>query len=91
MSWLSRFALLASLTAGIGGVPSMAQAAPASAAPMLGAAAIAPDTDLLQDVRWVNRCRMVTERRRDRYGRPVRVERERCRRVWVGPPRHRRY
>ncbi|WP_245215921.1 hypothetical protein [Pararoseomonas baculiformis] len=92
MSWLSRFALVAGLAAGIGGFSPAVQAAPASAAPMMGAAMLAQaDSGLLQDVRWVNRCRPVVVHRRDRYGRPVRVERERCRRVWVGPPRGARH
>jgi hypothetical protein len=87
MSWISRFALVAGLAAGMGGLSTAAQAAPASAAPMLGAAMVAPREGLMQEVRWVNRCRPVVVYRRDRYGRPVRVQREQCRRIWVGPPR----
>jgi hypothetical protein len=62
---------------------------PAAAAPALGpvlgmtSGLAAP----VEDVRWVNRCRPQTVHRRDRAGRPVRVTREVCRRVWVGPPR----
>jgi alkylated DNA repair dioxygenase AlkB len=87
MSWLPRFALIAGLAAGIGGISATAQAAPASAAPMLGAATVGAQADMLQEVRWVQRCRPVIVHRRDRYGRPVRVERQQCRRVWVGPRR----
>ncbi|MCR0985364.1 hypothetical protein [Roseomonas populi] len=90
MSWLSRSILLAGLVAG-GAALSPAQAAPASAGLMLAAPAVS--SDLLQDVRYVTRCRPVTSVRRDRFGRPVRVTRERCQRVWVGgpPPRVYRY
>jgi alkylated DNA repair dioxygenase AlkB len=87
MSWLSRFALIAGLAAGMGGLSAAAQAAPASAAPMLGVATLGSQADMLQEVRWVQRCRPVVVHRRDRRGRPVRVERQQCRRVWVGPPR----
>lgn len=85
MSWVSRIALVASLAAGIGGFSS-AQAAPASAAPMIGAS-VGSDAGMLQEVRWAQRCRPVIVHRRDRFGRPVRVQREQCRRVWVGPGR----
>jgi hypothetical protein len=54
---------------------------------MLGAATLGSQADMLQDVRWVQRCRPVIVHRRDRAGRPVRVERQQCRRVWVGPRR----
>ncbi|HEY8610891.1 MAG TPA: hypothetical protein VIL69_06305 [Roseomonas sp.] len=87
MSWFTRIALVAGLAAGMGGLSSVAQAAPASAGPMLGAAMVGSEAGLLQEVRWVQRCRPVVVHRRDRYGRPVRVERERCRRVWVEPRR----
>jgi len=81
---LSRLALLAGLAAGLGGLAAPAQALPAAGAvPAMAAAS----PDLLQEVRWANRCRPVSVYRQDRFGRPVRVVRERCRRVWVGPGR----
>lgn len=87
MSRLSRLALLLGLMAGMGGLSSAAQAAPASAAPAMALPLAGAGPDLLQEVRWATRCRPVVVHRRDRHGRPVRVERERCRRVWVGPGR----
>jgi hypothetical protein len=51
---------------------------------MIGDAAAGTREGLLQDVRYVNRCRPVIVHSRDRFGRPVRVQREQCRRVWVG-------
>ncbi|MFC7738026.1 hypothetical protein ACFQX4_19815 [Roseomonas sp. GCM10028921] len=84
MSRLSHLALLLGLMAGMGGLSS---AAPASAAPAIASPLAGAGPDLLQEVRWATRCRPVVVHRRDRYGRPVRVERERCRRVWVGPGR----
>lgn len=82
MVHLARLALLAGLAV-LGASPS-AQAAPAAAAPMIGAAVAGLDAGLLEDVRYVTRCHPVVINRRDRYGRPVQVRRERCRRVWVG-------
>ncbi|WP_338664071.1 hypothetical protein VQH23_02665 [Pararoseomonas sp. SCSIO 73927] len=87
MSWLSRSILLAGLVAG-GAVLSPAQAAPASAAPMLAGPLAETSSDLLQEVRYVTRCRPRTVYRQDRFGRPVRVTREVCRRVWVGRGRY---
>ena len=81
---LSRFALVPWLVAGLGVLAPAAQAAPVSAAPMIGAALSGMDAGLLEDVRYVTRCRPVVITRRDRMGRPVRVQREQCRRVWVG-------
>jgi len=51
---------------------------------MMGAALASQDTGLLEDVRYVTRCRPVVITRRDRMGRPIQVRREQCRRVWVG-------
>lgn len=92
MSLLPRFALVAGLAAGLAGFSAAAQAAPISAAPIsaapiMGTAMLGSDAGLLQEVRWAQRCRPVTVRRRDRFGRPVRVDRQECRRVWVGPGR----
>lgn len=81
---LSRLALAAFLAGGLGALVPSAQAAVVSAAPMLGTAVAGLDEGLLEDVRYVTRCRPVVVHRRDRFGRPVRVQRERCRRVWVG-------
>ena len=81
---LSRLALAACLAGGLGALAPSAQAAPVSAAPMLGAAVAGLDDGLLEDVRYVTRCRPVVVHRRDRFGRPVRIQRERCQRVWVG-------
>ena len=87
MNRLSHLALAAGLALGLGALAPAAQAAPASAAPMIGAALGGADTGLLQDVRYVTRCRPQVVYRRDRRGRPVQVRREVCRRVWVGPRR----
>ena len=81
---LSRLALAACLAAGLGALAPSAQAAPVSAAPILGNALAGLGAGLVEDVRYVTRCRPVVVHRRDRFGRPVRVQRERCRRVWVG-------
>jgi len=81
---LSRLALVACLMGGLGALAPSAQAAPVSAAPMLGAAVSGLHDGLVEDVRYVTRCRPVVVHRRDRFGRPVRVQRERCQRVWVG-------
>jgi len=89
MAWFPRFALLTGLAAGLGGLSAPAQALPAGTVPAMVAAQaeLNAGSGLLQDVRWANRCRPVSVYRQDRYGRPVRVVRERCRRVWVGPGR----
>ena len=87
MSRLSRLALLLGLMAGMGGLSSAAPAAPALAAPAMALPLAGTGPGLLQEVRWATRCRPVVVHLRDRYGRPVRVGRERCRRVWVGPGR----
>ncbi len=86
MTPISRLALLAGLAAGIAGFAPQARALPAAGALPAMAAAQA-EAGLLEEVRWVNRCRPVSVYRQDRFGRPVRVVRERCRRVWVGPGR----
>lgn len=83
MIHLPRLALLAGLAAALGASPA-ARAAPVAAAPMIGAAVAGLGAGLVEDVRYVNRCRPVVINRRDRYGRPVQVRRERCRRVWIG-------
>ncbi|WP_424135798.1 hypothetical protein [Roseomonas chloroacetimidivorans] len=80
-----RSILMAGLLAG-GAALAPAQAAPTVGLMPAGPAAAAPSS-LLQEVRWVQRCRPVVVHRRDRFGRPVRVERSQCRRVWVGPRR----
>ncbi|MBP0491641.1 hypothetical protein [Roseomonas indoligenes] len=87
MSWLSRSILLAGLLAG-GASLAPAHAAPVSGGLMLAGPSAATSSDLLQEVRYVNRCRPVTTFRRDRMGRPMRVTREVCRRVWVGRGRY---
>ena len=79
MTRFARTALVAALGLGAAGA---AQAAPPSAAPMLGAAI--QETSPLEEVRYVTRCRPVYVDRYDRFGRPVRVSRNVCRRVWVG-------
>ena len=84
MTLFPRIALLAGLAAGIGALAPAAQAAMPSASPMLGTALAVPNADLLEDVRYVNRCSPRIVNRRDRFGRPVQVRREVCRRVWVG-------
>ncbi|ONG54041.1 hypothetical protein BKE38_11235 [Pseudoroseomonas deserti] len=88
--------LAATLMAALLGVAGVA-AAPAAQAAManvLALPAATSDAGAAQEVRYVNRCRRVMVTRRDRYGRQVRVPREVCQRVWVGPrrgppPRHR--
>jgi hypothetical protein len=87
MSLLPRFALVVGLAAGLAGFSGAVQAAPISAAPVMAAAMAGTDGGLLQEVRWAQRCRPVTVRRRDRSGRLVRIDRQECRRVWVGPGR----
>jgi len=81
---LTRLTLAAGLALGLGALAPAARAAPASAAPIL-AVLPAPDASgMLQEVRYVNRCRPQRTERRDRFGRRVVVHREVCRRVWVG-------
>lgn len=81
MTRLARTALAAVALGGALGMSGTASAAMPSAAPMLGAA---PEASLLEEVRYVTRCRPVIINRSDRFGRPVQVRREVCRRVWVG-------
>lgn len=89
MTRFARHALVAALALGgaLGGTGAASAAMP-SAAPAIGAGAVAP---LLQEVRYVNRCRPVTAYRRDRFGRPVTVTRNVCRQVWVPGPGRRPY
>ncbi|WP_376087317.1 hypothetical protein ACE7GA_13770 [Roseomonas sp. CCTCC AB2023176] len=83
MTRLTRTALAAALALGGAlGATGTATAAMPSAAPLAGIAAA--DATLLEDVRYVTRCRPVTVVRRDRFGRPVSVSRNVCRQVWVG-------
>ena len=77
-------AVMAGLSLGLGMPGTAAHAAPASAAPMIGAVATGADAGLLEEVRYATRCRPTVVYRRDRRGRPVQVRREVCRRVWVG-------
>ncbi|WP_426956534.1 hypothetical protein [Muricoccus radiodurans] len=86
MPTLPRLALVAALALGAPLFAGSASAAPASAAPMIGAAVA--DQSLVEDVRYVTRCRPRIVSRRDRFGRPVTVRREVCRRVWVGRGRY---
>ncbi|WP_043830723.1 hypothetical protein [Muricoccus aerilatus] len=83
MNRLSHLVLAAGLALGLGALAPVAHAAPAAAAPMIGAALGGANTSLLEDVRYVTRCRPAVVYRRDRRGRPVQVRREVCRRVWV--------
>jgi ABC-type sugar transport system substrate-binding protein len=80
MKILSSMALAATIALGCA-----ALAGPAAAAPVPGVVAgmTAGTGAPVEDVRWVNRCRPQTVARRNRYGRPVRVTREVCRRVWI--------
>jgi hypothetical protein len=48
----------------------------------------ASGSDLLQTVRWEQRCHREMVRSRDRYGRRIEVPRRVCERVWIGPPRY---
>lgn len=90
MRRLTRFLASCSLAAALG-LGGLAVAQPAAAAPVAGpiVGASLDHTAPIQEVRWTQRCRPQTVMRRDRHGRPVRVTREVCRRVWVGPPHHR--
>jgi hypothetical protein len=80
MKILSSMALAATIALGC-----TALARPAAAAPVPGVVAgmTAGTGAPVEDVRWVNRCRPQSVMRRDRYGRPVRMTREVCRRVWI--------
>ncbi len=87
--------LATSLTAALLGVAGMAAApvAQTATARIMTLPAAASEAGGVQEVRYVNRCRRVMVTRRDRHGRHVRVPREVCQRVWVGPrrgppPRH---
>jgi hypothetical protein len=87
MTRITRFAASCTLAAllGLGGLV-VAQPA-AAAAPIAGASL--GHTAPIEAVRWAQRCRPQTVMRRDRHGRPMRVTREVCRRIWVGPRHHR--
>ncbi|MBC9176157.1 hypothetical protein [Pseudoroseomonas ludipueritiae] len=86
MTRITRFAASCTLAAMLGlgglGLAQPAAAAPA-AAPIAGASL--GHTAPVEAVRWAQRCRPQTVMRRDRHGRRMRVTREVCRRVWVGP------
>jgi hypothetical protein len=89
MTRFSRFISSCTLAAALG-LGGLAFAQPASAAPagLSALGAEASQSRQVEDVRWVRQCRPQRVTRRDRYGHRVRVTREVCRRVWVGPPRH---
>lgn len=84
-SFLSSCTLAAAL--GLGGLAfaQPAAAAPAALSVQSGAGASSAP---VETVRWARRCRPQVVTRRDRRGHRVRVTREVCQRVWVGP-RHR--
>lgn len=80
MTRLARTALVAAIAlGGAFGSAGTASAAMPSAAPLA-----ASGSSLLEDVRYVQRCRPVIVNRYDRFGRPVQVRRNVCRQVWVG-------
>lgn len=62
--------------------PGLALPAPGPAAPVTAQPFQPGGEELLEEVRWVNRCHQVRDHRHRSGWRQV------CRRVWVEPPRH---